>query len=187
MARPGKSSLSIRQTYSSDKVQSLLNDLTAYVSKTFDVRSGHVVIIGIQTRGFLLAQRIGQKLYEQRTPVPVGALDITLYRDDVRTSGIQPMVGDTHLDFDIDNKIVVLIDDVLFTGRTVRAALDELMDYGRPRSIHLVVLIDRGHRELPISAEFSALKINTARQEAVNLHLLESDQVEEIVIGEALK
>jgi pyrimidine operon attenuation protein/uracil phosphoribosyltransferase len=114
--------------------------------------------------------------------VPTGALDITLYRDDFSTAGIHPVIGETHLDFDIDNKQIILIDDVLFTGRTIRAAIDQLMDYGRPKSIHLLVLIDRGHRELPIAAEFAAITLPTSRFESVNLRLDEVDQKDEIVV-----
>lgn len=175
----------IKETISSEKIQRALDDMYSFIKRQFDFSSHNVVLIGVQTRGYVLAQRIAQQLKNSGVSIPLGALDITLYRDDVRSTGIQPIVKETKLDFDLDDKTVILIDDVLFTGRTIRAALDELMDYGRPQSIHLVVLIDRGHREMPIEAEFAALKIETSRNQSVNLRVQEVDKVENIVITEA--
>ena len=183
-----KKPLRIRETISTQKVEFAIDELIRYVTAHFDFTKEDAVLVGIQTRGALLAKRIAKAIKkEKNADIPVGALDITLYRDDLSTSGIQPIVGETQLDFDLDNKQIVLIDDVLFTGRTIRAALDELMDFGRPKKISLAVLIDRGHRELPIEPEFSAIKIQTKRSESVNLHLLESDGKEEIVIGEPMR
>ncbi len=177
----------IRQVLPTEDVQRALRDLTNYLLKKFDFSSGQVALVGIQTRGAILAERIAKSIQQQtsHTP-PVGAIDITLYRDDLSISGIQPIVGETKLDFELDQKSIVLIDDVLFTGRTVRAALDELIDFGRPQRVSLVVLVDRGHRELPIEAEFASIKIQTKRNETVNLHLQEVDNKEDIVVCEAV-
>lgn len=177
----------IRQTLPTEDVQRALRDLTDFLLKKFDFSAGQVALVGIQTRGAILAERIAKSIQEKTAQKPpVGAIDITLYRDDLSISGIQPIVGETHLDFEIDKKTIVLIDDVLFTGRTIRAALDEIIDFGRPTRISLVVLVDRGHRELPIEPEFAALKIQTKRNETVNLHLKEIDQKEDIVVCEAV-
>ena len=114
----------------------------------------------------------------------MGILDITLYRDDLTAIGPNPLVKETKINFDINDKVVVLIDDVLFTGRTIRAALDELMDFGRPKRVELLVLIDRGHRELPIRADFVGKNIPTAQQEVVEVRLEESDGKDEVVLLE---
>jgi len=136
-------------------------------------------LIGVQTRGVPLARRLAQ-LIAAATGVepPVGALDITLYRDDVgpwRAAHQQPVLRSTDLPERVDNRVVVLVDDVLYTGRTVRAALDTLMDYGRPKAIRLAVLVDRGHRELPIAADFVGRQIPSARSDDVQVRLVECD------------
>jgi pyrimidine operon attenuation protein/uracil phosphoribosyltransferase len=173
----------IKQVIGADKVGRAVKDLVSYATSHFDFSSGETAIVGIQSRGVVLANRIAFAAKKEKDlDVPTGALDITLYRDDFSTAGIHPVIGETHLDFDIDNKRIILIDDVLFTGRTIRAAIDQLMDFGRPKSIHLLVLIDRGHRELPIAADFAAMKLETNRFESVNLHLEEVDQKDEIVV-----
>jgi pyrimidine operon attenuation protein/uracil phosphoribosyltransferase len=144
-----------------------------------------VVLVGLRSRGVELAQRIMAKLREiERTQVPVGALDITLYRDDLGRAKTQPVVRRTEIPFSIDGKKVVLVDDVLFTGRSCRAAMDALMDLGRPSLIQLAVLVDRGHRELPIRADYVGKNVPTSRQEAVQLFLSESDGVDRVVICE---
>ena len=142
-------------------------------------------LIGIQRRGVFLAQRI-QKIIEgiEKVKVPLGIIDITLYRDDLTVIGPQPLVRQTKIDFDINSKIVILIDDVLFTGRTIRCALDEIMDFGRPKKIELVVLVDRGHRELPIRAGFVGKNIPTSPSQVVEVRLTELDGKEEAVILE---
>jgi pyrimidine operon attenuation protein/uracil phosphoribosyltransferase len=133
-----------------------------------------LVLIGIRTAGVFLGRRLQAVMAEAlRTPVRFGCLDITLYRDDLYTGLEKPRVGPTDITFPIDGLDIVLVDDVLFTGRTVRAALDELMDLGRPRRIHLAVLIDRGHRELPISADIVGRRIETTLQQQVKVHLRE--------------
>ncbi len=186
MAKNVKSPLKPRETINATKVNEALHAIVRYIIDKFGI-SDDVAIVGIQTRGAVLAHRIVNAIKKEKgVDVPFGALDITLYRDDLTTSGIQPIVGETNLDFDINDKRIILIDDVLFTGRTIRAALDELIDFGRPKSITLIVLVDRGHRELPIEAQFAPIKIATKRSEAVNLSLSESDGNEEIVVGEPI-
>jgi len=137
-----------------------------------------VCIVGMQSRGVFLAQRIAAKITAMvglSTPLLTGVLDTTLYRDDYRSRLRQPEVRVTDIPFDINEKSVVLVDDVLFTGRTVRAALDALMDHGRPREIQLAVLIDRGHRELPIRADYVGRKITTSPTQEVSLKVNELD------------
>ena len=136
-------------------------------------------LVGIQTRGVPLAKRIAA-LVAKSTGLqpPVGALDITLYRDDVgpwRAAHLQPVLRATHLPLAVDGRIICLVDDVLYTGRTIRAALDTLMDYGRPRAIRLAVLVDRGHRELPIAADFVGRTVPTAASEDVQVRVKETD------------
>ncbi len=143
-----------------------------------------VVLIGIRTRGAPLADRIAGVLdrVEGSAP-PVGYLDISFYRDDLRGSLAQPVVQRTEILFDITGKIAVLVDDVLFTGRTIRAALDALTDLGRPRAIQLAVLIDRGHRELPIRADYVGKNLPTARGEQVVVQLAEKDGTDGVIVG----
>ena len=145
-----------------------------------------IVIVGIQRRGVQLGQRIAQALERfESVAVPFGTLDITFYRDDLTTLGPQPRVGETNIPVDITDRNVVLVDDVLFTGRTVRAALDELMmDFGRARTIQLAVLIDRGHRELPIRADYVGKNVPTSRKEIVKVHVREIDTDDTVLLGE---
>jgi pyrimidine operon attenuation protein/uracil phosphoribosyltransferase len=146
-----------------------------------------VVLVGIRRRGVPLAHRIAAKIQEfENHDIPVGALDITLYRDDLQTVGPQPVVGQTDIPVPIDDKVVVLVDDVLFTGRTVRAALDELIDFGRPRAIQLAVMVDRGHREIPIRADFVGKNVPTSRREVVMVKVQEIDGHDAVAIGELL-
>jgi pyrimidine operon attenuation protein/uracil phosphoribosyltransferase len=146
--------------------------------------TGTLALVGIRSRGVFLAHRIQEKVHSiESTEVPAGIIDITLYRDDLSRSVQQPHVRGTTIAFPIDDKAVVLVDDVLFTGRTIRAALDALMDFGRPRSVQLAVLVDRGHRELPIRADFVGKNVPTALNEAVQVHLHESDGRDEVLIG----
>lgn len=146
---------------------------------------GELVIIGIRSRGVPLADRIAKKIYEiEGQEVPVGILDITLYRDDLTLIAPQPIVRETQIPFNIDDKIVILVDDVLYTGRTIRSALDALIDFGRPRAIHLVVLIDRGHKELPIRADYVGKNIPTSKHETIEVRLKETDGVDGVIICE---
>ncbi len=144
-----------------------------------------LVIVGVRTRGAYLAERLAGLIGEMdgRTP-PVGVLDITLYRDDLSSIAQQPVVHKTEMDFDIEDKKVVLVDDVLYTGRTVRAALDEIIDFGRPQFIQLAVLVDRGHRELPIRADYVGKNIPTSTKETVEVRLAESEGIDEVVVLE---
>ena len=140
---------------------------------------GHenIVVIGMRTRGVYLAERIAKKLKEvDNKEVPFGVLDITLYRDDFRTALKQPKIQITDIPFSIDNKNIILVDDVLYTGRTVRAALDALMDFGRPATIQLAILVDRGHRELPIKADFIGKNVPTSYGEEIRVHMKEIDE-----------
>jgi len=144
-----------------------------------------LVVIGIQTRGAFLAERVAQIIGEiENTVVPVGMLDITLYRDDFRKRLKQPLVKATKIPFPIDEKDVILVDDVLYTGRTARAALDELTDFGRPRTIQYAVLVDRGHRELPIRADYVGKNVPTARLEEVFVRIEEVDGMDEVTVEE---
>jgi len=145
----------------------------------------NIVLVGIRTRGVPIAERIAASIERiEGTKPPVGVLDITLYRDDLSTLSYQPIVHPTELPVDITGKTVVLIDDVLYTGRTIRAALDALIDMGRPKTIQLAVLIDRGHRELPIRADFVGKNVPTSSHEVVSLQLKDTDGAEKVVIRE---
>jgi pyrimidine operon attenuation protein / uracil phosphoribosyltransferase len=142
-------------------------------------------IVGIRNRGVYIAQRISACIKQiEGIEVLTGALDITLYRDDLALATGQPLVRKTEIDFDINDKNLVLVDDVLYTGRTIRAALDALIDFGRPKSIQLAVLVDRGHRELPIRADFVGKNIPTSKKESVEVRLKESDGKDEVLIAE---
>ena len=148
---------------------------------------GNVVVIGIKNRGAYLAKRLADKIKMLAgTEVPVGALDITLYRDDLTEASEQPIVHATEIDFDIAGKKIILVDDVLYTGRTIRCALDALIDFGRPALIQLAVLVDRGHRELPIKADYVGKNVPTSAKEVVEVRLAESDGKDEVVICEKI-
>jgi pyrimidine operon attenuation protein/uracil phosphoribosyltransferase len=147
-----------------------------------------LVLIGIKSRGAPLADRIAAAIEQvEKTKPPVGYLDITLYRDDFQTAFDQPLVQQTEILFDITSRVVVLVDDVLYTGRTIRCALDALTDLGRPRAIQLAVLIDRGHRELPIRADFVGKNIPTAPDEEVDVSLREIDNADMVVLRRRAK
>jgi pyrimidine operon attenuation protein/uracil phosphoribosyltransferase len=144
-----------------------------------------LALVGIHTRGVTLARRIAERLRAiDPAPVPVGALDITLYRDDLGMKGEAPVVRGTDIPFPVAGKTLVLVDDVLFTGRTIRAALDAIIDLGRPRMIQLAVLVDRGHRELPIRPDYVGKNLPTARREVVQVRLREHDGQDRVVIQE---
>ena len=144
-----------------------------------------LVLVGIRRRGVPLAVRMAAKILEFEGQAPAeGSLDITLYRDDLSTVSQQPVVAASEIPVDINNKVVVLVDDVLYTGRTVRAAMDALIDFGRPRAIQLAVVIDRGHRELPIRADYVGKNVPTSRKEVIGVKLAEIDGVDSVVIKE---
>lgn len=146
----------------------------------------NLIIVGIQRRGVQLAERIAATIKARNeVDVPRGALDITLYRDDLQTVGPRPVVGATKLPWNLEDKFVVIVDDVLYTGRTVRAAVDEIFDYGRPARVQLAVLVDRGHRELPIRPDYVGKNLPTSREERVNVHVAEIDGHDEVTIGPA--
>jgi pyrimidine operon attenuation protein / uracil phosphoribosyltransferase len=148
-----------------------------------DIRG--TVLVGVRTRGVPLARRLAARMKQASGfEPPVGALDITLYRDDLTTVGPQPVLKGTDIPTSIDGRTVVLVDDVLFTGRTVRAALDELIDFGRPARIELAVLVDRGHRELPIHADYAGKTLTTTREEVVQVRLEEEDGDDRVVLLE---
>lgn len=142
-----------------------------------------LAVVGIRTRGEFLAQRIIKQIQEiEGREVPFGVVDITLYRDDISQTAQQPIVRGTELPFDVDSVAIVLVDDVLYTGRTVRAALDAIIDFGRPRSVQLAVLCDRGHRELPIRADYIGKSIPTAKAELVEVCLCEKDDEDAVYL-----
>lgn len=165
--------------------------LTRIAHEIIEHNSGaeSVAIIGILTRGAFLAKRIARAIEQiENVKVPVGFMDISLYRDDVREKVEQPVVQRTDIAFPVTKRNIVLVDDVLFTGRTIRAALDQIIDFGRPKTIQLAVLVDRGHRELPIKADFVGVNIPTAKEDQVVLEVAEKEKVDRVyVIRDASK
>jgi len=148
---------------------------------------GDLALVGIRTRGVPIARRLAASLREiTGAEVPTGALDITLYRDDLMKTAVgpQPIVRRTEIPFSIDGRHIVLVDDVLYTGRTIRAALDALIDFGRPSTIQLVVLVDRGHRELPIKADYVGKNVPTSRRETIHVRLAEMDGRDEVTLDQ---
>jgi len=142
-------------------------------------------LVGIRRRGVPLADRLGKLISRiENTVIPVGSLDITFYRDDLSTVGPKPVVQESEIGFSIQDKDIVLVDDVLFTGRTVRAALDALFSHGRPRRVQLCVLIDRGHRELPVEASFVGRTVQTTMNEVIEVKLIEVDGAEKVLVME---
>jgi pyrimidine operon attenuation protein/uracil phosphoribosyltransferase len=174
-------SASHRELMSADEIRRALSRMAhEIVERNSGAES--VVLVGIRTRGLPLARRIARLISEfEDRPVSVGGLDVTLYRDD-HSRRVKLPAGPSEMPFDIEGRSVVLVDDVLYTGRSVRAAMDALRDYGRPRNIQLAVLIDRGHRELPIRADFVGKNVPTARAEVVEVKLMEVDGRDEVVL-----
>ncbi len=161
--------------------------LTRIASEILEKNKGgeELVLVGIRTGGVFLAERLKKKISSiEGKEIPFGILDITLYRDDLSTSHRKPRLGKTDIPFSLDGRKVVLVDDVLFTGRTIRAAMDALIDFGRPKLIQLAVLIDRGHRELPIRADFVGKNLPSSLWQAVSVNLTEKNGKDEVVIGE---
>jgi len=147
-----------------------------------------IAIIGIQRRGVPLARRIAKRIHEiEGLHVPVGILDITFYRDDLSMLAEHPVINGTQIDFSVNDKKIILVDDVLFTGRTVRAAIDAIMDIGRPKGIQLAILIDRGHRELPIRADYIGKNVPTSKNEIIHVKLQEIDNENVVLISEMEK
>lgn len=164
----------------SKQIDALINLISKRILRSVKDQK-EVVLIGIKTRGVYLSRRIADKL-AQSLEVHLGILDITLYRDDLNVLQENLTVGESEINFDLNGKTIVLVDDVLFTGRTIRAALDQVLDLGRPAVIHLAVLVDRGHRELPICATFTGKKVKTQRGDRVEVKLKEKDGVDEAYI-----
>jgi pyrimidine operon attenuation protein/uracil phosphoribosyltransferase len=150
--------------------------------------AGNLGLVGIKRRGVPLAQRIS-KLIEtiEKSPVDTGVLDISFYRDDLSTAGPRPVVEKGEIGFDVNGRDIILMDDVLYTGRTIRAALDALFDHGRPKSVQLLVLIDRGHRELPIEARYIGRTVPTSRKEIIEVKLREIDEDEQVLLVELVE
>ncbi len=147
--------------------------------------AANIGLVGIKRRGVPLAERLGKIIEKiEKTPVDTGVLDISFYRDDLSTAGPRPIVEKGVLGFDVTGRDIILMDDVLYTGRTIRAALDALFDYGRPKSVQLLVLIDRGHRELPIEAKFIGRTVPTSRREIIEVKLREIDNDEQVLLVE---
>jgi pyrimidine operon attenuation protein/uracil phosphoribosyltransferase len=159
-----------------------LNQICEQVLKR-NPRLAGMVLVGIRTGGVFLAERLRQKILQKKgTDLPTGIIDITLYRDDWTRLSETPEVKKAEIHFSIEDKHVLLVDDVLFTGRTIRAAIDALLDLGRPRRVELAVLIDRGHRELPIQADYVGKVLETSRQDSINVELRELAGVDQVVI-----
>ena len=144
-----------------------------------------IVLVGIKTRGVPIANRISKKIEQiEGSKVYTGQIDITLYRDDLKEVNVDPIINGSNIDFNINDKIVILVDDVLYTGRTVRSALDAVIDIGRPKAIQLAVLVDRGHRELPIRADYVGKNVPTSKDEIISVKLLETDDQDSVTINE---
>ena len=153
------------------------------LEKTSDLN--RLAFIGIRRRGVPLARRLSDKIAAlEKLEIPVGVLDITLYRDDLSTIDIKPVVNATEIPFSVKGKDIILMDDVLYTGRTIRAALDALFDHGRPSRVQLLVLIDRGHRELPVEARYIGRTVQTADDEIIEVKFKETDQMEKVLLCE---
>jgi len=174
--------MSGRQIMTADEIRRATTRLSHEIVEKQAGTAG-LMLIGIQRRGVPLARRIAASILEHEgVEVPVGALDITFYRDDLSLVAQQPIVKGTELPSGIDGRTIILVDDVLFTGRTIRAAMDALVDFGRPQAIRLAVLVDRGHRELPIRADHVGKNVPTSREEVVRVHLAETDGQDDVEI-----
>jgi len=172
-----------RKIFDEKKLKEMVETLARAIEADLRAQCESLALIGIRNRGAHLAVRLAKILGEKISrEIPVGALDITLYRDDLSQIAHQPVVKGTEIPFDVESKCIVLVDDVLFTGRTVRAALDAIIDFGRPECIKLAVLIDRGFRELPIAPDYVAERVQTQRDEMVEVRLKESDETEEVLV-----
>jgi pyrimidine operon attenuation protein/uracil phosphoribosyltransferase len=178
------------QVMDADRMGRALTRIAHEILERNATQRSELALVGIRTRGVPLARRIAHTLKEiNHADVPTGALDITLYRDDLmrHAVGPQPLVRRTEINFSIDDKRILLVDDVLYTGRTIRSALDALIDFGRPKSIQLVVLVDRGHRELPIKADYVGKNLPTSPKQSVQVRLLEIDGEDEVLLdGDAV-
>jgi pyrimidine operon attenuation protein / uracil phosphoribosyltransferase len=178
----GEEEMASRTVMNADEIRRALTRIAHEIIE-WNQGTDRLVLVGLRTRGVPLAQRIARSIEQfEGVQVPLGQLDITLYRDDVHTRGPLPL-GPTAIPGDVNGMRIVLVDDVLFTGRSIRAAMDAVIDYGRPQAIRLTVLIDRGHRELPIRADFVGKNVPTARDEDVHVRLVEVDGVDEVMLA----
>ena len=176
-----------REILSADEIRRALVRIAHEIVEKHNGTDG-LALVGVQRRGVPLADRIAASIADhERVTVPVGAIDITFYRDDLSMVAHQPEVKGTDLPFDLTGLTIVLVDDVLYTGRTVRAGMDALMDFGRPRAIRLAVLVDRGHRELPIRADHVGKNVPTSREEVVKVQLAEIDEEDGVNIERAVE
>ena len=176
--------MSLKQVFTKEEIERSITRISHEIIENNKGVKG-LAIVGIRTRGYILAERIAKVINNlYGTKLDVGALDITFYRDDLSAISEQPVIHNTEIGFDIENKNIVLVDDVLYTGRTIRCALDALIDFGRPKTIQLAVLIDRGHRELPIRADYVGKNIPTSQKELVQVKLWEMDNEDSVTIEE---
>lgn len=171
-----------RTLLSAEDIERSLQTLARSIMERHDPEPA---LIGIQRRGVDLARRLREILTQNGLDVPLGTLDITLYRDDWTVKGAKPVVGRTHIPFGVEGKTLILVDDVLYTGRTIRAALEALTDFGRPGKVELLVLVDRGLRELPIHADYVGLSVETTPAQRVDVLLRERDDRDEVLLVEA--
>lgn len=173
----------MKQLLKANQFEGALNELAdEIIAKQGE--QNNAAFVGIHTRGVPMAQRLGRIFKERKFTVPVGMLDINLYRDDLSEAASKPVLKATRIDFDINGKVIYLVDDVLFTGRTVRAAMDALFDLGRPKAVHLVVMAKRDGRELPIDTDFAALDVRTQPSDNIKVHFAETDERDEVVLLE---
>ncbi|MBI1745232.1 MAG: bifunctional pyr operon transcriptional regulator/uracil phosphoribosyltransferase PyrR [Acidobacteria bacterium] len=177
-----------RQVMTGEGIDLALSRIAAEVLESHQGQLDNLAIIGIRRRGVFLGQRLAQRIEAAaKRTILTGILDITLYRDDLTTISTWPLLRETLIEFSIEGKSLILVDDVLYTGRTIRAALDGLIDMGRPRRVQLAVLVDRGHRELPIQAEYVGRFVETSDDEIVEVRLAELDNEERVVVVEQKK
>ncbi|MGD8373184.1 MAG: bifunctional pyr operon transcriptional regulator/uracil phosphoribosyltransferase PyrR [Syntrophobacterales bacterium] len=171
-----------RQILTAEEMDELLEQMATSIDEQVADKN-NLILVGIRTGGVYLANRIYEKILKKTgRDIPVGILDIGLYRDDWTRMSTNPVVRSTELPVSIDDRVVVLVDDVLFTGRTIRAAMDALIDFGRPKRIELAVLVDRGHRELPICANYVGITVSTSIDEVVNVYMRETGEQEKVVV-----
>ncbi|MFH2068983.1 MAG: bifunctional pyr operon transcriptional regulator/uracil phosphoribosyltransferase PyrR [Candidatus Omnitrophota bacterium] len=171
-----------REIVTGQEVEKIIIRLAGEIRAKIDL--ANLALVGIRRRGVELAVRLQDILQKKSAGIPLGILDITLYRDDLSAVAKQPVVRETKIQFALDGKDILLVDDVLFTGRTIRAALSELVDFGRPRSIKLLTLVDRDHRELPIQPDFTGKFIQTENDQSIEVHLKELDGADKIMLVE---
>jgi len=176
--------MAIKQVFTKEEIERSITRISHEILEK-NTKMEDLAIVGIRTRGYILAERIAKSIENIcGKMLDVGALDITLYRDDLTVISSQPVIHKTEINFDIENKNIILVDDVLYTGRTIRCALDALIDFGRPKTIQLAVLIDRGHRELPIRPDYIGKNLPTSQKELVEVKFQEIDREDNVSIQE---